>query len=421
MREQERRMNKLKVILMIAGLVVLIFLLSQRKAQEPEEGQPERPPDAVQEEPTDMPEHIRVVLKSNDGSQIYHDEVTLIPDTAYEIICNQDSTLHEAGEAFTISKAETDRKATKQQRILLIPVSTTARTTISSLQRSQGTPEYRGAFELQCSEAGIVLINDLPLEEYLYAVVPSEMPSDYPTEALKAQAICARTYAMKQMQYSKYTELGAHVDDSTSYQVYNEVGEQAAVNAAVDETRGRVVTHNGEVKDTYYFSTSCGYTTDGGSWKTDADEDMNYLESKKLSEEAVEAWAVQEPTEPLTEEEFDTFIRSADTEDYESDEPWYRWEMQIEGAALSSIQEKIQERYEVNPNKILTKDEAGVYHSILPPELGEVRDIRIAMRGDGGVIECLIIEGHHATIQVLTEYNIRYILAAEGASITRQN
>lgn len=69
----------------------------------------------------------------------------------------------------------------------------------------------------------------------------------------------------------------------------------------------------------------------------------------------------------------------------------------------------------------MTRDEDGIYHSVEPPEIGAIQDISIASRGEGGVIEGLIIEGSNATIQILTEYNIRYILAAEGAEIKRQN
>ena len=58
----------------------------------------------------------------------------------------------------------------------------------------------------------MILVNELPLEEYLYAVVPSEMPASYELEALKAQAVCARSYAYNQTQGLSYPEYNAHVD-----------------------------------------------------------------------------------------------------------------------------------------------------------------------------------------------------------------
>ena len=76
-------------------------------------------------------------------------------------------------------------------------------------------PSYRGHIELLRTADGIAVVNELPLEEYLYSVVPSEMPASYPLEALKAQAICARTYAYGHMLRAGYPRYGAHVDDST--------------------------------------------------------------------------------------------------------------------------------------------------------------------------------------------------------------
>ena len=66
--------------------------------------------------------------------------------------------------------------------------------------------------ELLLTEGGIAVINEVLLEEYLYSVVPSEMPSSYPGEALKAQAVCARTYAYGHMEHAGYPKYGAHVD-----------------------------------------------------------------------------------------------------------------------------------------------------------------------------------------------------------------
>ena len=69
---------------------------------------------------------------------------------------------------------------------------------------------------------GFLLINELPLESYIRKVIPSEMPSSYPLRHWKAQAVRARTYAVKQMENHRMEEdIPADVDDSVSYQVYN--------------------------------------------------------------------------------------------------------------------------------------------------------------------------------------------------------
>ena len=91
---------------------------------------------------------------------------------------------------------------------------------VETLHRGYGTPSYAGIIELRAAGDGLVLINELPLETYLEGVVPSEMPASYEPEALKAQAVCARSFACRQMESFGYPEYKAHVNDSTDYQVY---------------------------------------------------------------------------------------------------------------------------------------------------------------------------------------------------------
>ena len=67
-------------------------------------------------------------------------------------------------------------------------------------------PSYRGTLELKKSGEKIRVINELLLEQYLYGVLPSEMPAEYPEAALRAQAVCARSYAKKQLQNDRLKE-----------------------------------------------------------------------------------------------------------------------------------------------------------------------------------------------------------------------
>ena len=66
------------------------------------------------------------------------------------------------------------------------------RQTVETIRRSQGSPSYGGTLEINRREEGLLLVNELGLEAYLCGVVPSEMPSSYAEEALKAQAVCAQ-------------------------------------------------------------------------------------------------------------------------------------------------------------------------------------------------------------------------------------
>jgi SpoIID/LytB domain protein len=117
---------------------------------------------------------------------------------------------------------------------------------------------YRGALEfLPGTFGGINAVNAVKLDDYVQGVVPAESPASWPLDALKAQAVAARTYAITT------SKGGAGFDQypDTRSQVYAGVaGEQPSSNQAVAETRGEVVTYQGQPVVTYFFSTSGGQT-----------------------------------------------------------------------------------------------------------------------------------------------------------------
>ena len=87
------------------------------------------------------------------------------------------------------------------------------------------------------------------------------------------------------MLHAGYEELGAHVDDSSSYQVYNNILEQEAATAAVKATYGQLlVREDGKtLAETYYYSTSWGYGSDAHVWKTDSADEYEYIIPRHLS------------------------------------------------------------------------------------------------------------------------------------------
>ncbi|HVR12672.1 MAG TPA: SpoIID/LytB domain-containing protein [Gaiellaceae bacterium] len=116
---------------------------------------------------------------------------------------------------------------------------------------------YRGAFTVTSDGKKITLVNTVPLEQYLYAVVPSEMPKTWLPEALKTQAVAARSYALA----VRKTSGPFDVYDDTRSQVYGGVNaESPTTTAAVDATVGGVLTYGGKIAITYFFSTSGGRT-----------------------------------------------------------------------------------------------------------------------------------------------------------------
>jgi stage II sporulation protein D len=116
---------------------------------------------------------------------------------------------------------------------------------------------YRGAIEIRTEGSGVTSIDVLDLDSYVRGVVAGEMPSSWPLEALKVQAIAARTYALATR---KTTGLYDQYPDTRS-QVYRGVtGESIRSDAAVRATAGQIVTYAGVPAVTYYFSTSGGQT-----------------------------------------------------------------------------------------------------------------------------------------------------------------
>ena len=117
---------------------------------------------------------------------------------------------------------------------------------------------YRGVLEVRRSPAGgLTVVNELPLDDYVEGVIPGEVPADWPREALKAQAVAARSYALA-------TNVGDELFDQypdTRSQVYNGAdAERPATNRATRETALEVMRHAGKVVIANFFSTSGGRT-----------------------------------------------------------------------------------------------------------------------------------------------------------------
>ena len=116
---------------------------------------------------------------------------------------------------------------------------------------------YRGRMVLSRDGSGVLAVNHVSLEHYLYGVVPVEMPASWPEEALKAQAVVARSYALTSRRTGEAFDVYADVRS----QVYGGVSvEVDSTTAAVRATRARVVTVGGAVAQAFFFSTSGGRT-----------------------------------------------------------------------------------------------------------------------------------------------------------------
>ncbi|RPF49709.1 SpoIID/LytB domain protein [Thermodesulfitimonas autotrophica] len=128
-----------------------------------------------------------------------------------------------------------------------------------TLNTGGGSRRYRGNLIVRLQGGKFLLVNELPIEEYLYGVVPCEMPYRWPAEALKAQAVAARSYALRKVQESE--DAPFHVYATQADQVYGGMdAERPETTAAIKATEGLVLKYGGEVVTAYFHSSDGGYT-----------------------------------------------------------------------------------------------------------------------------------------------------------------
>ncbi len=129
----------------------------------------------------------------------------------------------------------------------------------SSAVYVNGKP-YRGLAEVQAGEKGLLVINDLALEDYLVGLINCEISSAWPIEAVKAQAVIARTYAINRRDARRTASY--HLESSVIDQVYDGCAiEDSRARRGVSETAGEVLTHGGAVIQAFYHS-NCGGRTE---------------------------------------------------------------------------------------------------------------------------------------------------------------
>lgn len=247
----------------------------------------------------------------------------------------------------------------------------TNKLTMISYKRAYGNPSYYGDLEIYAVDDTLVVINELPLETYLKNVVPSEMPSSYESEALKVQAVCARSYAYNQMQTISYPKYNAHMNDSVAYQVYNNSKEAESTNGAILATAGEKLGVDDKVLTTYFFSTSSGHTTDVRAWGTSLSDSNSYLEGIEVANAKG---------------------------DYEKNLPWYKWEVKVDSDTLGGI-------FELN----------------LPEKIGKLKNVEILEKGAGDVVLKLKVTGTDGSVTIEGENTIRKAFGSGLYSIVKND
>ncbi|MFR5724064.1 MAG: SpoIID/LytB domain-containing protein [Lachnospira eligens] len=316
-------------------------------------------------------DNIRVIIKTSGFRDIFFNEAAFCADSGMIVETGEESYETAPGETVVFN---TDTEDFNEGRIKLIPKS--GEIQFQSVNRGIGTPSYGGTLEVSLYDEGIVVVNEVGIEDYLKKVVPSEMPSGFNLEALKCQAVCARSYAYTELSNNYYSAYGAHIDDSIQFQVYNNSPRAESTDTAVDETAGQVLSYNGEVVKTYYYSTSCGSTTDVTLWGNTT-ENYPYFVAECVG-------GVDRGLTLTVESEFNTFIKGENEADYDYDCTLYRWSME------ESVKE-ISEGFARSTGK----------------NVGNIKDIEVLERVNGGAAVKVKVTGDKGETVIDSESAIR--------------
>lgn len=335
-----------------------------------------------------VPENIRVFLKGKE-----QEKVTL-----------------SAEKGFTLSNQKTSKKFKKGEKAVLtaeLPWFDHGILTVESeapirVLFADGTSyQYEGLLEMERrSEKGFSVINELPIERYLLGVVPHEMPVSFGQTALEAQAIAARSFAYNQFYGNTYCGYGAHVVDTTASQVYLGYQQNEVAEKAVKDTKGMcVVTGDGAVAQTYFYSASCGFGAGSEEvWSADGTfrgKGKSYLQAKKYGNFKL----------PQTETEWLSFWQDWQIKAVDDSSPWYRWKVYFGCGQLTEI---LQKTLPTISNKVV---EGNI------STLGKLEGVSVEKRGKGGIVMELELVFAQGTVLVKTENAIRKTLSPTKITI----
>lgn len=246
---------------------------------------------------------------------------------------------------------------------------------------------YYGQMDFYINQDGkIDVVNTLPIETYLCGVVPSEIGVTAPLDALKAQAVCARSEAMKGLENGKYA--GPHYDLTSDVmcQVYsgnNKTNEQ--VEKAVNETKGEVLSYQGEIISAYYASSCGGHSEDIQNVWPNRSEGQPYWSGHVDSDKKMKLDLTQpDDVRKWIQSEPDVWCVPSDkVPDWTKKN--FRWKRTISAAELSSL---LAEKYK---------------------NIGRVQEIVPLNRGVSGRITEVVFIGPKGHVRVEGELKIRQV------------
>lgn len=363
---------------------------------------------------------VRVLL--SDGGEYNQISVKLKGDGDYKVTYNGETSKLAADTYWKDSEFKWVEGA---NTVRFEPVDAESGLQVYTITKADGNPIYKGALEVRKEGDHFILINEVNMEDYVARVIPSEMPTSYGIEALKVQAIAARTYAYAAMQGDKFTSYGAQIDDTTASQVYNNTGLDEKAYEATALTAGQILENKeGQPISSKFFATSCGYTANYGEvWA--GESFPSYTPDYLISQKQYEGKAVVKDMQ--NEENAEKFFKMSaeDLEAYDEDSPWFRWQVTLtpkEATAL--IKPAIAKISQSSLSLVKAKNKAGEWESKTVEDIGTIQKLSVLGRGEGGNILALQVTGENATVKVNTEYLIRSLFASnnnQSLKVTRSD
>ncbi|HAQ61170.1 TPA: hypothetical protein DCR49_04105 [Candidatus Delongbacteria bacterium] len=294
-----------------------------------------------------------------------------------------------------LENTETGEKITVDKELIFKPEQISSYVRIGKIQSGKGwhweqtkSRSYKGNIEFININGRITVVNEVGIEQYLYGVVPSEMSAQSPEEALKAQAILART--------NIYSKIGKKYKDkpySLSSDVYSQVytgldNISDKTSKAVDDTRGMVLTYGGKPLEAFFHSVCGGYLEKNDIiWGGNT---LPYLESKPCGgsedfkfgdlskENNFRKWIDSRP------DSYCNIEKKGLNPGLDFTKKYFRWELKVNRKKLEST----------------IKSTTGT-------DIGDLKDISVLGRGPSGKAKSVIITGSKTSITINKELNIR--------------
>jgi len=296
--------------------------------------------------------------------------------------------------------AEYDKSAIVNMGFRIVPENDLVETIVYDMRVGVGfhwehteDRSYRGVMEVRVDNGGnLMVINELLLDDYLKGVIPSEMHYTYPLEALKAQAVAARSYTMAKLA-NRPSNDPIDFPATVLFQVYSgTTREHEATNKAVQETSGQVLKSGNGICETFFHSNSGGHTESKENWMPPGEDYLQGIPvmdpkaAKKFQYDLTNNSDVSEWVRSYPDTWSNPHGTGIDILDRNT--RYFRWEVRYARRDLEDI----------------IKRKLGF-------DIGTLIDIQPLTRGESGRITELEILGSHRNHKVRGELNIRRVLS----------